>query len=267
MPTGCGGHGDPPRHLSEGAELATRLPSDEALNIGIVDLDAIRDQLGLAPGSSPPSGSADDVTFLSEAGPALGFLDSGDVPQPVVESVLEQAHSIASVTGDQAATAVSTSGDPAALEELMRANGLREEDAAFVPEDGAYAIAVANGVVAIAESPGDAASITEKSDGNLPDQLIQIDGQGDVTTLARFGTSCVDSVGTTDALDSAGEVAFFTDAEPDPARIVVTGDPDAVARAVGDSARVRVPAAKEPDGHPAAYQALSRLSVSYDCDR
>jgi len=29
---------------------------------------------------------------------------------------------------------------------------------------------------------------------------------------------------------------------------------------------VEVGAATDPGGHPAAYQALSKLSVSYDCD-
>lgn len=253
------------RNLSESAELAARLPSDGALNIAIADVDAIRASIGMKPGTAPPTRSdEDDLTFLAETAPALGILGTGDVPPPIVDAVLERASSIASVTGDRAATAISAPGDRT-FEGLLRATGLREDDAAFVAEDDAYAVAIGDGVIAIAEDGGAAKSIVDESDGDLPDPLNQIDGDGELITLARFGASCLDWVATSDSVGANGEIAFFTNASPDPDRIETTRLPPREPRIVGDSARIEVPAARDPSEEPPALMALIDHLVDYDC--
>ena len=253
--------------LTEGAELAARLPSDDALNIAIVDVDAVRESIGMEPGSTPPTGSAeDDLAFLGETGPALGYLQAGEIPTAIQDAALEQARAIATVTGDRAATAIATSTDIVEFENLLRSAGLQEEDAAFVPDDDGYAVAIGGGVIAIADDAGSAASIIEKTGGELPEPLDQIDGDGELVTLARFGASCVDSIATSDSVGEEGEVAFFTNATPDPARIETSEPPPETPRIVGDSARVKIAAAANPSQGPPAVQALTNLAVSYDCD-
>lgn len=262
----CGGEETDTRDLSEGAALAARLPSDGALNIAIADVDAIRSSIGMKPGTAPPTQSdEDDLTFLAETAPALGILGTGDVPPPVVDAALERASSIASVTGDRAATAISAQSDET-FEGLLRATGLRENDAAFVAENDAYAVAIGDGVIAIAEDGGAARSIIEETGDDLPDPLMQIEGDGELVTLARFGASCLDWVATSDSVGATGEVAFFTNASPDPERIETTGLPPGKPRIVGDSARVEVPAARGPSEEPPALLALIDHLVDYDCD-
>lgn len=263
----CGGGDEPAANLSEGGELAARLPADDALNIAIVDVSAVRESLGMKAGSAPPTASdADDLAFLGETGPALGILEAGRVPAPVVDGIIERASAIASVTGDRAATAISTSEDVAAFEELLRSSGLQEEDAAFVPPDGTYAIATGEGVIAVAEDAGGATAIVEETSGQLPEPLDQVDGDGQLVTLARFGAGCLDSVATSDSVGEDGEVAFFTDATPDSARIETTEGEPLQPRVVGDSARVHVAAAEDPSDEPPALQALTNLTINYDCD-
>ena len=266
---GCGGAGDEkPAGLSNGAHLAARLPTDDALNIAVVDVNAVRRGLGMGARAAPPTGSrGHDQAFIGETGPALGILQGGVVPAPIVDNLLTQARSVASVTGDRAATAISTRDDPARLESLLRSSGLKEEDeSVFVPEDGTYAIAIGARVIAIAESPGDARSILEETDGEVPQALKQIDGDGDLVTVARFGARCIDSIGTSDTVRKAGEVSFFTSTTPDPSRVVSSDEPAAAPHVVGDSARVEVPAAKHPSGEPPALKALESVAVDYDCD-
>lgn len=268
--TGCGGGGNErPDGLSDGAHLASRLPTDDALNIAMVDVDAVRHSLGMGPRAAPPTGSKDDdQTFIGETAPALGIVQGGDVPTPITDALLARAHSVASVTGDRAATAISTSEGPAGFEDLLRASGLKEEDdATFVAEDSSYAITVGDGVIAVAETPGDARSIIEQTDGEVPRALDEIDGDGQLVTLARFGASCVESIGTSDSVRRTGEVSFFTSASPDASRVITTDeDPAASPRVVGDSARITVAAADDPSEEPPALTALETRRVEYDCD-
>jgi hypothetical protein len=267
---GCGGGGnEKPEGLSEGAHLAARLPTDNALNIAMVDVDGVRRTLGMGPKAAPPTGSTeDDQAFLGETGPALGILQGGHVPTPIADELVVQAHSIASVTGDRAVTAVSTTTDPAPFEDMLRKAGLVQEDDStptFVPEDGTYAIAIGDGVIAIAETPGDARSVIEQTDGEVPHALDEIDGDGQLVTLARFGANCIDSIATSDSVHRPGEVAFFTSATPDAAKIVST-DPEAgEPQVVGDSARITLAAADDPSQEPPALKALLEMKVDYDC--
>jgi hypothetical protein len=265
---GCGGGGnEKPDGLSDGAHLAARLPTDSALNIAMVDVDAVQSSLGMGPKAAPPTGSTEsDQAFLGETGPALGIVQGGHVPTPIADALITQAHSVASVTGDRAVTAISTSTGPAAFEDLLRKSGLVEDDnSTFVPEDGTYAIAIGDGVIAIAESPGDARSVIEQTDGEVPHALDEMDGDGQLVTLARYGANCIDSIATSDSVQRPGEVAFFTSATPDAAKVVSTDSKAEDPHVVGDSARLTIAAANDPSQEPPALKALLDLEVDYDC--
>lgn len=266
--SGCGGGEEEPDDLRDGAGLASRLPIDDALNIAIVDLAAVRRSVGMAPHEAPPTGDQDaDEAFLAEAGPALGMVQGGAIPNLIEDALVRRADAVASVTGDKAVTAISTPLRPGEIRGLLRSNALEEgDDQTWVAEDGTFAIAFGPGVVAVAETPGDARSVIERTDGKIPRTLGQIQGDGQLVTLARFGASCVDSIGTSDSLNRPGEVSFFTNATPDAARVISRDEPPARPRVVGDSARVSVHAADVPGREPPALRALEAGRVDYDCD-
>jgi hypothetical protein len=265
---GCGSGEEEPDDLHGGAGLASRLPTDDALNIAIVDLAAVRRSLGMPPHAAPPTGEQDvDQTFLSETGPALGMLQGGMIPNLIEDALVRDADTVASVSGDKAVTAISTTAGPGSMSDLMRSNGLEEQDDdVWVAADGSYAIAFGPGVVGLAESPGDARSVVERTDGKIPKALAEIQRDGQLVTLARFGASCVESIGTSDSIHRPGEVSFFTSATPDASRIVTKDEPASEPRVVGDSARVTLHAADRPGGEPPALKALEAERVDYDCD-
>lgn len=265
---GCGGGGGgvTEKH-SQGVELAAQLRGDDALNIAIADVTGIRRTLGMKSGAIPPTRSDDDdLVFLDEIGPALGILRGGSFPRPIVDEAVQRAGWIAGVAGDQGATAISISGDAADFEPMLIAAGLELSDGEYVAPDDQYAIALGDGLIVFADDPGDAKAVVERDDGNVPAELDQLDGDGQLITLARFGADCIDAVATADTPGKAGEIAFFTTATPDPDKITGTGNETVRARVVGDSARVRVPAATEPGDEPPALTALRNFSVDYDCD-
>ena len=264
---GCGGSDKDPATRGEGIALAARLPSDDALNIAIADVDGIREAIGLKEGESPPTGDDDaDLAFLNEISPALGIVVSGAFPQTVVDRALERADWIAGVAGDEGVTAVSVSGGSADMEADLEAAGLTEDDGEWVPEDDEYAIALGDGLVVFADDPGDAKPVVEKDDGDPPEELDQLDGDGKLITLARFGAECVDAIATIDTPGENGEIAFFTTATPDPGRISGDDVNQDRTRIEEDSARVSIPAAETPAEEPPALNALSTFSVDYDCD-
>ena len=266
--SGCGGGGDVTEKHSEGVELAARLRSDDALNIAIANVTGIRRSLGMNTGAIPPTGSDDDdLVFLDEVGPALGIVRSGSFPRPIVDEALRRARWIAGVAGDQGATAISVSGDAADFGPMLTAAGLQEGDGEYVAPDDRYAIALGDGLVVFADDPGDAKPVIERDDGQVPAELDQLDGDGQLITLARFGADCIDAVATADTPGKDGEIAFFTTATPDPEKITGPGTDELTGgRVVSDSARVRVPAAREPADEPPALTALRSFSVDYDCD-
>ena len=263
---GCGGGGsESPDQLSAGGELAAHLPADGALNIAVVDVDAIRRSLGLKPGSAPPTGSeSNDVAFYNETNPALLAMRS-EMPPAITTALLAKAHAIASVSGDQAATAISTGAGASESEGLLRSAGMTEEGSAFVSADGGFAIAVSGGLIGIAADAGDARSIVEDPTGDVPSSLAQVDGDGELVTLARFGARCLESIATSDSVDEPGQVVFFTTATPDPARVRSTLQRPTQPRVVGDSVRVAIPAAVDARVGPPALRALSDHRVDYDC--
>lgn len=246
--------------------LAARLPSDNALNIAIADVTAIRRTLGMPPGSIPPTRSGDDdVAFLDEVTPALGVVGSGEFPQPIVDAALKRAGWVAGVAGDEGVTAFAVSGETRDFRNMLRDAGLRPDDGEYVAEGGEFAIALGDGVIAFADDPGDAASVIDDEPGDPPEELEQLDGDGELITLARFGASCIDAVATIDTPGHDGEVAFFTTATPDPGKITTKRIPAPQARVTGDSARVRIPAARRPTEEPPALKALQGSEVDYDC--
>lgn len=264
---GCGGGTTDPQ-ASQAAQLAARLPSD-GLTLAVVDVDAVRRALGFDPGTSPPGDSQrSDLSFLAETGPALGILGSGDVPSPVTKALLDGALAIASVAGDHAATAIHTASDGAELGDVMLAAGLRQEEEGFVNDDPPFAVAIAGDVVAIAESPGDAGAIVESDPSQIPEPLDQLDGEGDLISISRFGSDCLDFIASLDSPGQDGEVAFFPQTQPDPSKVqsAAAGIGSGQARIDGDSVRVPVAAADDPAAEPVAYRALNSLSVDYDCD-
>lgn len=264
---GCGGGGDETTPHSTGIELASRLPSDDALNIAIADVAAIRKSLGMKPGSIPPTDDDDsDLIFLDEIAPSLGILQSGAFPQPIVSEAMRRANWIAGVAGDRGATAFSISGDSADFESLLADAGMEENDGEYVTEDGGSAIALGEGLIVFADDPGDAKPVVDEENGDVPEELVQLDGDGELITLARFGADCIDAVATTDAPGEDGQIAFFTTATPDPDKITAEGVSTEAGRVEGDSARISIPAAKEPAGEPPALIALQNFSVDYDCD-
>lgn len=266
--TGCGGGGDEEEaSQSQAIELASRLPSDDALNVAIADVTAIRKTLGMPPGSIPPTNSDDhDLSFLEEVSPALGILNSGEFPQPVIDEALQRAGWVAGVAGDRGVTAFTVSGDTAGFEPLLRDAGLTDEDGEWVDDGGDIAIALGDGLIAFADDPGDAKPVVEDDPGDAPEELEQLDGEGELITLARFGADCVDAIATIDTPGEDGEVAFFTTATPDTSKITGDGIATTRARVEGDSARISIPAAREPIDEPPALTALQELKVDYDCD-
>lgn len=263
---GCGGdeQGEPPR--GPGVELAARLPSTDALNVAIADVDGIRAALGMPAGAIPPTKSGDDdIVFLDETAPALGIVTSGEFPQQVVDEALRRAGWVVGVAGDEGVTAITIDGGRAELREAMRDAGLSKDDGEYVPEDKGYAIALGDGLIAFADDPGDAEPVVADDPGDAPEELEQLDGDGALITLARFGADCVDAVATIDTPGRDGEIAIFTTATPDPDKVTTKGDRAADARAAGDSVRVTVPAAAEPHGEPPALLALQDSAVDYDC--
>jgi hypothetical protein len=266
--SGCGGGEEEPDDLRDGAGLASRLPTDDALNIAIVDLASVRHSLGMPPHAAPPTGEqAVDKTFLAVTGPALGMLQGGAMPNLIEDALVRDADAVASVTGDDAVTAISASITPGHMRDLLRSNGLEDQgDKVWAPEDGDYAIAFGPGVVAIAETPGDARSVVERTDGKIPKALGEIQGDGQLVTLARFGASCVETIGTSDSVNRPGEVSFFTSATPDADRVVTHEETPTPPRTTIDSARVSVHAANRPGDEPPALRALEAGRVDYDCD-
>lgn len=264
---GCGGDEDPAPELSEGGRLAARLPSDGALSITIADVEAVRDSLGMEPGTVPPTGSdEDDLTFLLMVGSGSAIVEQGVLPEPVLDAMLTDARAIASVAGDGDATAISTAGDLSAFEALLLDSGLvAEGEDAFSAESGEYAIATGDGLIAIADSVAAARSIVENPGDDVPDELGQLDGDGQLINLARFGSACVEATGTVDSVGEPGQVAFFTAVTPDPAAVDPAGGSSPEPRVEGDSVRTEVPAAKDPMDEPVARNALARLEVSYEC--
>lgn len=265
---GCGGGDEEEKAArSEGVELAARLPSNDALNIAIADVKAIRKTLGMPPGAIPPTDSDDDdLVFLDVIGPALGVVSSGEFPQPVVDEALRRADWIAGVAGDKGVTAFATTGGSAGLEAMMMEAGLSEDDGEYVPEDNDFAIAIGDDVIAFADDPGDAKPAVEDDPGDSPEELDELDGEGELVTLARFGDSCVEAVATIDTPGEPGEIAFFTTATPDPSKITAEGLSTTGSRIHGDSARVTIPAAQDPIDEPPALLALQTFMVDYDCD-
>lgn len=189
------------------------------------------------------------------------------MPSLIEDALVQGADAVASVSGDETVTAVSTDLRPSGMRDLLRSNGLEEQDdRTWVDEEGRYAIAFGPGVVAVAETPGAARSVIERTDGEIPRALAQIQGDGQLVTLARFGANCVESIGTSDSLHRPGEVSFFTSATPDADRIVSRDDPPSPPRVVGDSARVTVHSAERPTQEPPALKALEAGRIDYDCD-
>lgn len=263
---GCGSDDQPEPPRGAGVELAARLPSTDALNVAIADVTGIRSTLGMPAGSIPPTKSGDDdIVFLDEITPALGIVASGEFPQQIVDAALRRAGWVAGVAGDEGVTAFAISGDGADFRRMMRDAGLTEDDGEYVPEDEGYAIAIGDGLIAFADDPGDAEPVVTDEPGDAPEELEQLDGDGALITLARFGASCVDAVATIDTPGREGEIAFFTTATPDPAKVTAKGFPAEGSRVVGDSVRVTVPAAKGPRGEPPALLALQSARVDYDC--
>jgi hypothetical protein len=265
---GCGGGGDdPPERLDEIGHLAARLPTGDALNIAVVDVAAVRRAIGMEPGAAPPTGSKeDDQEFLAETNPAMGIIQSVGFPTVIGDDLTARARLVASVTGDRDATAIATTRPVGTIVPLLREQGLEEEDdSTWVAPDGTYAVALGDHLVGVAESAGDARSIIERTDGEVPDSFEQIDGDGQLVTLARFGASCVDSIGTSDSLHRPGEVSFFTSATPDATRVTTRDEPASEPRVEGDSARVGVQAADDPADEPPALHALEARRVDYDC--
>jgi hypothetical protein len=264
---GCGGGGDDGEPHSHGIELASRLPSDDALNVAIADVTAIRKSIGMAPGAVPPTKNDDhDLSFLDEISPALGVVGSGVFPQSIVDAALARTGWIAGVAGDEGVTAFSISGDSADLVGTLEAAGLKEDGGEYVDDDGNYAIALGDGLIVFADDPGDAEAVVDKDDGDVPEELVELDGDGQLITLSRFGADCVDAVATTDTPGENGEIAYFTTATPDPAKISGDGVNSDRTRIEGGSARVSIPAAESPADEPPALKALQTFAVDYDCD-
>jgi len=266
--TGCGGGDEEERTAhSEGVALAARLPSDDALNIAIADVTAIRRTLGMRAGAIPPTSSdEDDLAFLNEVSPALGVVASGEFPKPVVDAALRRAGWIAGVAGDEGVTAFKISGDAADLKPMLRDAGMKPDDGEWVAADNEFAIAIGDGLLAFADDPGDARPVVADDPGDPPEELDQLDGDGELITLARFGAACIDAVATIDTPGLAGEVAFFTTATPDPDRVKGDGIATGRARVVGDAVRVPIRAAADPSGEPPALLALQADKLDYDCD-
>ncbi len=265
---GCGGGEDPESMTrGEGIELAARLPSDDALNIAIADVAGIRESIGMKPGTIPPSGNDDhDLVFLDEIKPALGIVVSGAFPQPIVDEAMRRATWVAGVAGDKGVTAIAIEGDPADFEALLTEAGLTEDDGEWVAGDDDYAIAIGEGLIVFADDPGDAKPVIENDDSDPPEELDQLDGDGQLITLSRFGADCVDAIATTDTPGENGEVAFFTTATPDPGKITGDGVNGDRTRTEGDSARVSIPAAEDPIDEPPALRVLQVFGIDYDCD-
>lgn len=265
---GCGGGEDEaPATRSPGVALAARLPSDDALNIAIADVTAIRRTLGMPAGSIPPTRSGDDdLVFLNEIAPALGVVGSGEFPQPIVDAALKRAGWVAGVAGDEGVTAFKISGSTTDFKPMLRAAGMKEDDGEWVAEDGEFAIALGEELIAFADDPGDAKPVVADDPHDPPEELDQLDGDGELITLARFGAACIDAVATIDTPGLDGEVAFFTTATPDPGKVSASGVSAARPRVVGDAVRVPVWAAAGPRGEPPALLALQRGKVDYDCD-
>ncbi len=264
---GCGGE-DEGKAVTRtpGVALAARLPSNDALNIAIADVSAIRRTLGMAAGAIPPTKSdADDVTFLNEITPALGIVASGEFPQPIVDAALKRTGSIAGVAGDEGVTAFKVSGDTSDFKPMLRAAGMRDEEGEWVAEDGGFAIALGDRLIAFADDPGDAKPVVSADPHDPPEELVQLDGDGELITLARFGAACIDAVATIDTPGLDGEIAFFTTATPDPGKISAVGGGASRPRVVGDSARILIWAADDPAGEPPALLALQHDRIDYDC--
>ncbi len=265
---GCGGGGERRAATrSEGVALAARLPSDDALNIAIADVAAIRKTLGMPAGAIPPTRSdEDDLIFLNEIAPALGVVASGEFPQPIVDAALKRAGWVAGVAGDEGVTAFKVSGDTSDFKPMMRDAGIKFEDGEWVAEDNEFAIALGDGLIAFADDPGDAEPVVDDDPGEPPEELEQLDGDGELITLARFGAACIDAVATIDTPRLDGEIAFFTTATPDPGNVTSDGVATSRPRVVGDAIRVPVQAADDPAGEPPALLALQGDKVNYDCD-
>ena len=265
---GCGGgDGGKAATRSPGVALAARLPSDDALNIAIADVTAIRRTLGMPAGAIPPTKSdEDDLVFLNEITPALGVVASGEFPQPIVDAAMERAGWVAGVAGDEGVTAFKVNGDTSDFKAMLREAGMKEDDGEWVAEDSEFAIALGDGLMAFADDAGDAEPVVADDPGDPPEELGQLDGDGELITLARFGAACIDAVATIDTPGLDGEIAFFTTATPDPGNVTNAGIATARPRVVGDAVRVPVRAADTPAGEPPALLALQSDKIDYDCD-
>lgn len=266
--TGCGGGSDKdPAERGAGIALAARLPSDNALYVTIADVAGIRKTLDMPKGAIPPTDDDEtDLAFLREVDPALGILQSGTFPQSVVDEALSRSSFVASVAGDEGVTAFTISGDSSDFEPLLTQAGLTEDGDEWVADDDEFSIALGEGLVVFADDPGDAGPVVENDDADPPEELDQLDGDGELITFSKAGADCIKAVATTDTPGENGEVAFFTTATPDPSKITGAGVNEDRTRIENDSARVSIPRADEVTQEPPAFTALQNFSLSYDCD-
>lgn len=259
---GCGGDG------GDRDELLARLPAGSQF-IAYSDLDAVRQDLDLPDDADPTEVEGGFAFAQSVVGLDLGVGPGDFDTLPLLR--LEDADAIASSTGSETATVISTEADPETVATTLADAGFAEEgEDTFARED--TAIALGDGVIGVARTPEEAEALVGEPGDDPPEPFAQAEIEGSVisSTALDSDDGCLSYVVSTDQPTEGGEIVFFPVDQPDLTRVDVPdeeqfGEP----RVEGDSVRVDV--APDSEGDPAiatlaAYDALALLLVTYDCD-
>ncbi len=177
---------------------------------------------------------------------------------------MRRARWIAGVAGDEGVTAFAIDGDSADLENTLTTAGMVEDGGEYVPEDGDFAVALGQGLVVFADDPGDAKPVVEKEDGKAP-ELVQLDGDGDLITWPASAPPAWTRSAPLTTPGKPGEIAFF-DRDPRCLEHHLRRSRAGPTRVTGDSARITIPKAQEPQDEPPALLALQSFKIGdYDC--
>lgn len=273
MLAGCGGG-------STDDGLLTRLSPDSKF-ITVNDLDAMRESLGL-PDDADPADAEASIEF-ARAAVVLSQLSSGGDLETLPALDLGQANAIAASAQPEFAIVISTEADLDAVASSLEEAGYGDEDGVLTREG--LAVALGDGLIGIAETAEEAEALIGEPADEPPPPFADADIEGPVVSSTSLldapvtessidaSSECLAYLVTIDDPGEGGEIVFFPVGEPDPELVDVQGDGDYESRlgepqVEGDSVRVTID--PDPDADPAinplaAYDALRRFAVNYDC--
>lgn len=261
---GCGGGAG-----SNGVAELTRNLSAEQDSYAVVDLAAMREDLGLDEESDPLT-AAPSSPLATGAEPALAGLLAGRRAGDANFALgLDQATAVAASEGpDGAVSVIQTDADTGEIGSALGDIGYEERGGVLVRDPGpSFRLDV--GLIYAAASPAPLRNLPEEPLDELPDPLLdELDAP--LVEVDRSNAGCVLSEGATGEAEGTGEVSLLIDGDAEAERLsagdvpgVAFGEPDAD----GDVVSVDAAPADSESAFSgfAAVEALNDGDVSYQC--